>query len=78
MKVRSASWQSLLYDKGEFFIVFGPESGNLIHKISVSVFNTSFLAVVVGLGQQGWGYQGGHCARISYKGRLCPEELTAR
>lgn len=78
MKVQPASWQSLLYNKGEFFIVFGPESVNLIHKISVSVFNTSFLAVVIGLGQQGWGYRGGHCARISYRGRLCPKELTAQ
>lgn len=64
MKVRSVSWQSLLYNKGEFFIGFGPESVNLTHKISRSVFNTSFLAVVIDLSQRGWGYWGGHCTYL--------------
>lgn len=61
MKVWSASWLSLLYNKGDFSIVLGPEWENLTHTISILVFNTPFLAVVINPGQQGWGCWNGHC-----------------
>lgn len=44
---------SLLYDKGQFFIVLGPESANSTRGISISVFNTPFLAGVIDLSLRG-------------------------